>query len=290
MGVLMDEVVRGENFIKLANHVLSYYDYRIPDPNVIKDGDIVYCDTRRLIDYKDYLIKRKNLIIITHNCIGGVLDEDGKPNHIDGEIHCVNSNLFDGCFKYWFAKNCYSKKENIIPIPIGMQNKRWDRMPGDSFREVFYITGCSLGKNIEPTKSAYLNIKISTTKDKRKLCWDECTNMSFVTSNKRENQNLPYNQFVEQMLDHKFIISPDGNGIDCHRHWESFHCNRIPVIKDKYPLYRLYKDFPVLWVDEWTDLIDLDLDKIYNEMKDNLNIKLLTQSYWNDLIMEKVNE
>ena len=30
---------------------------------------------------------------------------------------------------------------------------------------------------------------------------------------------------------YKFIISPEGNGIDCHRHYEAILCGCIPIIE-----------------------------------------------------------
>lgn len=274
------DVIKGENFLKLADHVLSYYGNQFHNPSNIKDGDIVYCDTRDLIKFKKHLLKRKNLVIITHNCIGGVLDEAPKPNWRDGHINCVNSNEFEGCFRYWFAKNCYSKKKNIIPIPIGFENSKWDK------------TG--IKKRIQeehkdriiPTPTAYLNINVKTQKSKRELCVNECRNIKSIF---HQTNRLSYADYISETLQHSFIISPDGNGIDCHRHWEALFFNRIPVIKNKEPLYRLYHDAPVLWVNEWTDLKDMNLSETYKRLKQMpFNREKLFQKYWDQYILEKI--
>jgi len=272
MNKIGESVVRGENFLNLADHVLMYYDQPHSAPSNIKDGDVVYCDTRSLYKFKDELMKHKDLVIITHNCIGPVSDE--TPWRNDG----VNTEDFEGCYRYWFAKNCYSKKDNVIPIPLGFENIRWDRngMKRQTLNNF---------KDKVPTKTAYLNCKIGTNTSARQLCWDQCKGMGFDL----DGPNLPFFQFMDKMGNYKFIISPDGAGVDCHRTWEGLFINRIPVVKNAYPLQRLYENMPVLFVDEWTDLQDMDLDKVYSEMSNTLNRSMLLQDYWDAMIMEKIN-
>jgi len=38
---------------------------------------------------------------------------------------------------------------------------------------------------------------------------------------------------------HRFVVSPPGNGIDCHRTWEAFAMGSIPIVSDR--LHTLYK-------------------------------------------------
>ena len=40
---------------------------------------------------------------------------------------------------------------------------------------------------------------------------------------------------------------------------------RIPILKREGQLERLYKDMPVLFVDEWDDLLEVDLECFYNQ-------------------------
>ena len=48
----------------------------------------------------------------------------------------------------------------------------------------------------------------------------------------------------------QFVLSPPGNGADCHRTWEAIYLGAIPIVhKDFWPFSHL--DLPVLVVDDW---------------------------------------
>lgn len=50
-----------------------------------------------------------------------------------------------------------------------------------------------------------------------------------------------------------FVLSPEGNGMDCHRTWEALLLGNIPVVR-RNPLVGLYDGLPVLVVDDWADV------------------------------------
>jgi hypothetical protein len=82
-----------------------------------------------------------------------------------------------------------------------------------------------------------------------------------------------------------FVISPHGNGLDCHRTWEALSLGCIVIVKSS-PLDLLYKDLPVLIVSDWS-LIDQELlNKTVSEFKDKkFDYNKLTLKYW----MNKIN-
>ena len=49
------KLIRGEYFPSLASKVLMHYSKEYSDPETIKDGDIVYCDTHDILSYKNVL-------------------------------------------------------------------------------------------------------------------------------------------------------------------------------------------------------------------------------------------
>ena len=50
------------------------------------------------------------------------------------------------------------------------------------------------------------------------------------------------------------MICPQGNGVDCHRNWEVLYLKRVPIMKKNNYLQELYKNYPVLWVDDFADV------------------------------------
>ena len=71
------------------------------------------------------------------------------------------------------------------------------------------------------------------------------------------NQNrAPYSVFLHNLANSKFMICPKGNGIDCHRNWEVLYMRRVPIMtRDPY-LEVLFKNYPVLFVDKYSDITE----------------------------------
>lgn len=78
--------------------------------------------------------------------------------------------------------------------------------------------------------------------------------------------NLSYQSYLNELSQYKFCLSPPGNGIDCHRHWEALMVGTIPIIL-RSPLDQVFDDLPVLLVDNYacikvptnTDIWQLDV-------------------------------
>ena len=50
-----------------------------------------------------------------------------------------------------------------------------------------------------------------------------------------------------------FVVSPHGNGLDCHRTWESLVLGNIPIVK-RSSIDPLYEGLPVVIVDDWREI------------------------------------
>ena len=48
------------------------------------------------------------------------------------------------------------------------------------------------------------------------------------------------------------MLSPPGNGEDCHRTWESVLLGAIPIVRNS-TLWPLYREAPVCVIDDWTN-------------------------------------
>ena len=64
----------------------------------------------------------------------------------------------------------------------------------------------------------------------------------------------------------KFVISPEGNGVDTHRHWESLYCGAIPIIERNTNMENKLKDLPVLYTTDYSEINDTYLNNVYEKM------------------------
>ena len=88
----------------------------------------------------------------------------------------------------------------------------------------------------------------------------------------------------EKQINYGFVVSPLGNGYDCHRTWEALLLGCIVVMK-RNAIDRLFADLPVLLVDEWNQVTQELLDATVKEYRNKtFCYKKLTLKYWTDLI------
>lgn len=66
---------------------------------------------------------------------------------------------------------------------------------------------------------------------------------------------------------YKFVVSPEGNGVDCHRHYEALIAGCIPIIERNPLTEEKYRNCPVLWTDNYSEITPAYLDAVYEEMK-----------------------
>jgi len=244
-------IVRGEYFPSLANKVLIHYDLLYCNPHTISDGDIVYCDTHNILRFKDILNQRKDLTIITHNsdhCICDGVPQNENMISVDEFV----------CYNKWYGQNSYSLNPSVFPIPIGFENLRWESSFGPKTQWLEQV----LNEDITPDSLVYLNCNSNTNIKERSECYEFAQSSNLVNV---DFPNLTYIEYLRRIKQHKFVLSPRGNGLDCHRTWEVLMMKRVPIIKREGNLEKLYENIPVLFVDSWEDLNKLNLNTLYKE-------------------------
>jgi hypothetical protein len=97
--------------------------------------------------------------------------------------------------------------------------------------------------------------------------------------------HLPRSQTWREMGKYSFVLSPFGNGYDCHRTWEALCMGAIPIVRAK-QFKVLFADLPVLNVDEWSDVTQELLQTTIREFKERkFNYEKLTLKYWTDQML-----
>ena len=94
--------------------------------------------------------------------------------------------------------------------------------------------------------------------------------------------------FFNDLYLSKFTFSPEGNGVDCHRHYEALIFKGIPVVEDNPEIMKKYEGLPVLYTHDYSELTEKYLQEKYKEMleKEYDFSKLFLSSY--SLIDQKI--
>lgn len=179
-----------------------------------------------------------------------------------------------------YASNAIYNDDKVIPFPYGIQRQMNSNDNISSLKRV--ITA-----DIKPSKLLYVNHNISTNIKERSGIYElfePYTSWASVDRNR-----LSHEDFLKNIKNHKFVICPIGNAIDCHRNWEVIYLNRVPVMKRNTYLEILFKNLPVLFVDDFSDISEDILqenDHLYQNAL-NLDIKQFDINYVFKSIIEK---
>ena len=106
-------------------------------------------------------------------------------------------------------------------------------------------------------------------------------NKNFCFKGKRK----PFFEYLKEMAQCKFVLSPRGVGLDCFRTWEALIVGCIPIVKSSF-LNPVYKDLPVLIIHDWNVITEDYLNQKYIEIsRKKYNLKKLGMEYW----IKKIN-
>lgn len=140
-----------------------------------------------------------------------------------------------------FAANALGFGGKLHPFPYGVGRK----LHANDDRQSVLLN--AMQTDPKPRKLLYINHAEHTNLSERGNIRSIFSERSYATVRDRVN----YETYVRDIQDHKFMICPQGNAIDCHRNWEVLYLKRVPImVRDEY-LQELYKDYPVLWVDDF---------------------------------------
>ena len=132
-----------------------------------------------------------------------------------------------------------------IPAPYGVQRRM---SPTDNRIEDLLSSMKNLPKN--PPGLLYISHNESSHKERSGIK-ELFTGKDWAEVHEKR---VSYSVFLYNLSQSKFMICPRGNAIDCHRNWEVLYMRRVPIMKRHPYLVELYKDYPVLFVDDYSDI------------------------------------
>lgn len=263
--------ISGDTFRAHAHH---YYDETKEefDPSQVEAGDVIFVktDPRYL---KAFFTKfhpeiPHPYILVTHNSDRSI--PDPFRNYLDSPKLLA-----------WFGQNVKGKPHpKLYPIPIGIANKCWGHGNPDLFNAQL-----SFSKNEDRPNLCYMNFALWTQPIERKHVWELFVDEPWCFSCKGKATA----KYLEELCQSKFVLSPRGNGIDCHRTWEALLMGAIPIVRTS-SLDPLYTDLPVLVIKEWEEISEEFLNEQYEIMKQKTyNLDKIYIDYWINFIMSKAS-
>lgn len=182
----------------------------------------------------------------------------------------------------WFAPNVSFNGDRLESVPIGIETlKRYhqfhhihkiEKMQAKcqeekTLRNLLYICHSSHQANVEDREEAYTVL----------------ANKPFVTAVHHPNI-FDFDNYIDNIYRHKFVICPEGSGLDCHRNWECIYLDTIPVMKRNINT-TFYEDLPICFVESWSQVTEEFLNKEYDRIiNSEWNLDKAYFEYWKDRI------
>ena len=89
-------------------------------------------------------------------------------------------------------------------------------------------------------------------------------------------------EYYKQLSKSKFVLSPPGHGVDCHRTYESMFFGAIPIVAYNKRMKGIFDIAPVYVNDDWTN--PPQKETFINFTLPTTSRKVLLAQYWFDLI------
>jgi len=252
----------GDGFRALARWSFDATKPQAFSPHNVRSGDLVYCRGDWLRAFLEGPAQQISVpfSILSHND-DTVLTPEWEA-------------LLPPNLVRLFAQNADWEHPRVLGLPIGLENasKHYNGVVGDFL---------CLRRQSAPKKNRIL------------FAFTEGTNFAV---RKPANQTLSTNPLADRLgrmnsrtyrkiaARYRFIASPPGNGIDCHRTWESLYLRSIPIVI-RSTLMQKFADLGLpLWLvdtyDELSGLTDRDLESRYEQLSPGLSSPALWHDYW----------
>ncbi len=123
----------------------------------------------------------------------------------------------------WFGQNMDVRTSRTQGVPIGIANSKWPHGNIDTIIQAIREA------NIE-TNQWFACFKIETNFKERLPVYQYT--QSYPSAFIWRNAPIPHLEFLKKVRESFITLSPPGNGIDCHRTWETLYCERHPMTKE----------------------------------------------------------
>ena len=184
---------------------------------VFINGDLVYAFVRSLSVY------RFRHVYVIHNS-DQPFDEGKLVALLPTAIHI-------------YAINTTVKHPKLTTIPLGF--------PDAALNFVVNFKRPDVPRDIE----IYMNFSINTNVQKRLDCYNAFKDDPRVVIKGDRTRE----QYYEDLCRSKYVLCPEGTGMDTHRVWEAIFCGATPVVL-RNPLADLYAAYPVKIVESWNNI------------------------------------
>lgn len=172
-----------------------------------------------------------------------------------------------------YSVNIVNRSDYVHPLPIGLEN-RWRLNNGRTrpFRK------SQAREQSSRAQLVFAAFTVGTNTHERAAARAAC----IVAGVPFNESRLTPRQHRKHLLNSYFVISPPGNGPDCHRTWEAIYLGCVPVILRGTLAEEFVSQLPILEVEDWTEFLNIPKDEalqLYQRLRER-PCELAYESAW----------
>lgn len=261
----------------------------------IKTGDLVYVITTALPMWFQHIYPRLvrdkiSIFLVTGDSVSSA------PLAVFSSGPAGLDSLFDaGVIRHWFAQNCdIMGHPKVTPIPLGIDfHTRHNRVlegealqsPDLQDQQLTALTAEQRSSEAWYRKRPELFVDIQYSLAPNPLDRSEALLAAgSLRATFKTEERLTRQSYWELMREFRFVLSPLGKGVDCHRTWEALALGAVPIIK-RTAISSLFDGLPVWQVGAYTEINDERLAAFAYPVDISPEaIARLTLKFWQDVI------
>ena len=229
--------ISGDTFRAFADFVFD--ETRQDNLESVKYGDSVFVKADMFPQFfsRPYESIKNPFVLITHN------SDFPAPSYF-------RKRLEDKKIIAWYASNPDIRQHSkLFPIPIGLANTRW---PSGNLIKLMYAFQNHRKPWANRTTFLYANFNVNTNREQRQAALDQVAKLKSIQT---VSKPVSFENYLENVGNTKFVLSPPGNGLDCHRTWEALLLGAVPIVLSS-GLDPLFNEIPAVIVDSWANLTE----------------------------------
>lgn len=193
----------------------------------------------------------------------------------------------------WCSQNnSIQKYPKIVQVPLGIDYhsvynnpEKWKKIADGNkpVEQESYLNNVVANSVpfYERINKIYVNFEVNADRfGQRKQCLKDISKSLLAV----HQEKMKRTQTWQNTIKYAFVLSPYGQGMDCHRTWEALILGSIPILKSK-EFVNLFEGLPVLFVNDWKDIDQQLLDDTIEKFKNmTFNYDKLTMAYWKNIV------